>query len=690
MKKLVLATALLSGSLLGLQDLSFAHGGTYRGPGDTVPPAGGGGSGGGPGPSAPGPSGPSSPGGRSGPAGPSAPGQAPGAGPTTGGGGESTDLDQWSFWWEFNKEPYLALKSKIQSGAPKTGTSEFFLGRGEEEEATSTLAPTPAQIHDVIVPALKAALANESNNDILTGAMIALAKIGDAKTEGGTSEFEDIIKAFLADKNQEISETAAVSLGILANANSIDLLKELLNDTEKARREYVKASEVSYRTRSFAAYGLGLIGAQPDNAGSRPQIIDILAKAIESDSTRSRDLKVACIISMGLVPIQTIEGGMADGEIVDPSKSRVGQLQYLMNYLDNQENEYLVRAHCPTAMARLVSDAGDNEVLLKWKSDLAADFVERSSKSSKERNEVIQSSVIGLGLVGNNGKSGEDVLAALMSIPDNIKDQQSRNYSMIGTAKAGGTKGSEPGDGLEKAADHLMHHLEKGKSSIQPWAGLAIGVLGEKLAANGIAENEEFVKATKAMRTQLEKEGNKARLGAYAIAAGMMKDVESQQILMDHLAKLSENTARGYVAVALGLLDATEAKDPLKEILAESQYKPELLKQTAVALGLLGDREVGTLLIDMLKKESGYATLAALSSALGFIGDTESVKPLVDMLQNKDLTDGARGFAAVALGIVADKELLPWNSKIAEDLNYRASTSTLVDSASGTGILDIL
>ena len=52
-------------------------------------------------------------------------------------------------------------------------------------------------------------------------------------------------------------------------------------------------------------------------------------------------------------------------------------------------------------------------------------------------------------------------------------------------------------------------------------------------------------------------------------------------------------------------------------------------------------------------------------------------------------SNGARGFAAVALGIVADKELLPWNSKISADINYVATTSTLTD-ASGTGILDIL
>ena len=59
------------------------------------------------------------------------------------------------------------------------------------------------------------------------------------------------------------------------------------------------------------------------------------------------------------------------------------------------------------------------------------------------------------------------------------------------------------------------------------------------------------------------------------------------------------------------------------------------------------------------------------------------------MLENGELSKSARGFAAVALGIIADREPLPWNSKIAVNLNYTAATVTLNDT-SGTGILNIL
>src|SRR4051812_15762083 len=122
MKKLILVSALVVAGSLCLQGISSGHGGTYRGPGDTVPPGGGGG-GGGAGPSSPGPSGPRT----GGPSGPAGPGPATGgpatggpaarpAGPSTGSGPGGPNLDLWEFWWGFNKDQYLNLKSAIYQG----------------------------------------------------------------------------------------------------------------------------------------------------------------------------------------------------------------------------------------------------------------------------------------------------------------------------------------------------------------------------------------------------------------------------------------------------------------------------------------------------------------------------------------------------------------------------------------------
>jgi HEAT repeat protein len=109
-----------------------------------------------------------------------------------------------------------------------------------------------------------------------------------------------------------------------------------------------------------------------------------------------------------------------------------------------------------------------------------------------------------------------------------------------------------------------------------------------------------------------------------------------------------------------------------------------------VGLGILGDKRVVDDLLDMLEGASGLASQASIASALGFIGDARSVDPLIAMLADGEKTAMARGFAAAALGIVADKETLPWNAKISVGINYRANTPTLSSPSLGTGILELL
>ena len=80
--------------------------------------------------------------------------------------------------------------------------------------------------------------------------------------------------------------------------------------------------------------------------------------------------------------------------------------------------------------------------------------------------------------------------------------------------------------------------------------------------------------------------------------------------------------------------------------------------------------------------------MAAVSNALVQIGDRDSINPLREMLLDEGQPEMTRAFAAVALGGIADKEKLPWNAKLAVDMNYRAAVETLIQS--GAGVLEIL
>jgi HEAT repeat protein len=697
MKQLALATLLVAGGILSTTLPLHAHGGMYRGPGDTVPPGGGGSGVGGPG----GPAGPTDPGGTN-PGTPTPGNPGPGRGgapgnsgsPVSGPGSEAADLTQWSFWWEFNKEPYLQLKRAIHGGPATTGSDSWFLGNGEKDQGRDSRRPTDVQIRQIVVPALRAALAKESDNDIVTGCMIALAKIGDAPSESGASEFEPLLRGFLASKNQEISETAAIALGILAHEKSIGTLAGLIDDSDEARG-WVGQPEVPYRTRAFAAYGLGLVGETIGRESDRLRIVEILHGVLRSDLSKTRDVKAACVIALGMVPLEA--GTDAEGETADglAPRTRSAQLDHLLAFLRDESQPWLVRAHCPRSLTRLCNanlSSGEQEL---YRERIANELLALLAPRAKQPVELVQSSALALGQLGTNDLANpldRRILEALAGLPKEVSDQQARHFSLIALAQIGARTAADaqdPEGGIEFASKSLLAQLAGGKSAMPSWAGLACGVLGHGLAASS-PESSRIAALQTAVRSALAEERSGERIGALAVAAGIQKDLEASGHLLQLLRSSKDEETQGYVALGLGLMGASEAVVEIHDVLAQSKYRPALLKQAAIALGLLGDKNAVDFLTAQLASAQGLATQAALSTALGFIGDTRSVDPLVAMLQNGSLTPKARGFAAAALGMVADEAELPWNSAVGLDLNYRASTSTLTDQANGTGILDIL
>lgn len=694
MKELLITTTVLLGGLL-LPVPSHAHGGQYRGPGDVVPPGagGGGGAGGGAGPA--GPAGPTGPGSGSATGRPGVPGQA-GSGPgqpSTGAAGDAgPDLTEWTFWWEFNKDPYLDLKTRIRQGDSDSGVEGFFFGQSPGRSLKDAFRPSEPQIRNEVVPALVRALESETHNDIVTGCLIALAKIGDAPDEAGTSRFAPLLARSLASKTLEIRETAAVALGILAHRSGIELLEALV-EGGAAGRALVGQSEVDVRTRTFAAYGLGLIGNRAQEA-DRARIVARLGRTLAAGAPR--DLEVACVIALGLVPVATIES-LAQPEKngrVPPETSRLAQLDFLLALLVDRERDHLVRAHCPTALARLLADLPP-ELHAARRATIAEACLARLEPRAREQNEVLQGAVQALGLLGTNDDASALDRRIRLALARVEGDVSARNFALIALAKLGARTAPgavDPEGGLAAVRSALVAELTDGKGQRRSWAALACGVLGHELRRPGNGAHGATLDALqRAVRHDLATESkNPSHLGSLAVAAGLLGDVESKPLLVERLRKERDEGARGYVALGLGLMNAREALEELEAVVAASKYLPDLLKQSAIALGLMGDKSAVPALIEQLESARGLATQAALSKALGFIGDRRSIEPLARMLANQDLTAGARGFAAVALGIVADKEDLPWNAKIALDLNYRAATPTLTSAAAGTGILDIL
>lgn len=652
---------------------AHAHGGAYRGPADAVPPAGST------------PPVPTSPAGSSPGVAPRppAPGVAPPSAPSTPGiVANERDSSIWELWWGYNCHDYFDVRGAVHSSDLQAGSAGFFLGHRAVGGASDRIVPSREAIEQQVVPALLRVLAEERDADMVTGALVALAKIGEVP--GQATSTSERISAFLADENQEIAETAAISLGILADRGSVGLLRGLLFDRPGAR-ELVRRSEVPWRTRAFAAYGLGLIGNRVDDEDVREQIVSTLLGALSSEEIlglATPDVPVACISAIGIVPLPTRVGpaGVA-------ATGRMRQIEALLAFAQRPRLDFRVRAHVVTAVSRLMQGAPaawglQRRICGAWIRDLAPD--------SEVHRAVQQSTVLALGRVGRPGDDPIDraIRAALLRASEESPNIEVRRFAWIALAQIGSRASEEDAEqGVASGIrSHLIACLDEVGGDKRAWAALALGVLGRRTSDEAAALEK---RTDELLIEALGRASAPQEVGATAMACGLRRQEAASAALLAKLAEVRDDAARGYVCLALGMAGADAALGPIREVVRRSKYRPELLRQAAISLGLLGDKDVVPELIDMLQRASSLSAQASVAFGLGAIGDARSIDPLIRMLGDRDITPRARAFAAVALGIVADKEPRPWNAKLSIGVNYRANTTTLTD-GHGAGILEIL
>ena len=664
--------ALLAASLLASSVV--AHGGL-------VPPVKPPGSGGYNGPSAPGPpSGPSHP---SGPAAPSNPtpagttpagpkstptgGSARGLGPATQ-GAAGPGIDSWETWWFYNKDPYLGLKLAISA------TNPTFGGDGVDGPARATGIPSRQLVRTRIVPALQLLLETERANDTTTGALMALARIGEpGDLPPEASAIPRIVRA-LGDANQEIAETAALALGILRSEASIAPLTDLLTALQPGRN-LVKSREVSPRTRAFAAYGLGLAAGEATQNRTRQLIARTLADAL-TDPRSNSDVQVAAALALSLDRLdpEAVESTTA------PWISRQSQIRFLMRFSGDAKCDRLGRAHVITALARLAEDAP-----APIRTEVAELLLAALQSDTKSDSETMQSALLGLGLLVDPGNASVDRKArSLLLRALDASEPQARAFAMISLAQIGARAGDE--GGLPECRLALTNELVRGRNMSRPWAAIALGLLERIRLDRGEKPAEQ---THQALREWFVAAHGRTEVGAGAIALGLARETRADSILRAKLADTNEDTGQGYVALALGMIGSHDAVPALRDLLRASKYRPQLLKQSAETLALLGDKESASGIAALLAEARGLAAQASLAAALGFVGDASCVDPLLALVARKDLPASARGLAAAALGGIAEEHLLPWRTPISFGLNYRATTPSLL-AGDGTGILEIL
>jgi HEAT repeat protein len=681
------ATLALVTSAPGFVSSAFAHGGSYRGPAGEVPPDSrepsdpppppegggpqtpGGAPGGGPTTGGPDAGGPSTPGGGGGgpssgggPSGPPPAGGGGGGGPTTGGGkgraaAKGAGYEDWTFWWNYNKDEILQLKSAVKRMNQGPTTSGGAGGFGKKMGGSQAIrTATDESIQRDIVPLLKQLLEDkEISFHIQSAAELGLAKIGD-------ESIVDTLKKMAMDDgktyHREVRETAGLALGLLQK------------DTQEIRNLLIEMVKDSGRDdtflRPFSAISLGLLGDKNDKySTTSAAMIEVLSR-----KEPKGDVKPSCLLAIGLLGNPSAVPELLS--IVQNAKTTTKGSEGL----DDNTVAYAIGALGKIGQPGIADKPGMENAVL----DEIFKIVDTKAKKGRSPNER-RSAAIALGQIGpacKDAKVQKKVMDVLLKLTEDADDTQEKNFAIISLGRMGAS--NDCAEALRAdMIKTLRNELDKGKGLTPPFAALALGLIGRKYADEGKNPDDEI---RKPIREKFAEGGEPKSRGAYAVASGLAKDPlaveEMKKVLKDAGA---DKRVRGYCAVGLGMIGAPDAVETIKGVLKDDNDR-ELRVQTAMAAGLLGDASVIESVVAILKdKDASNYELGSAALALGQIGDERAIAALKDIAQDsqKRYPDLTRALATVALGQIGDRRDVPTLARVATDINYRASVAAITE-----------
>ncbi len=660
----------------GAISAAYAHGGSYKGPAGEIPPnsrepsdppppapAGGpsspggdfpGGPTTGDGPDAGGPRTPSGggSGGAGSPSGPTPTSGGSGGGPTTSrgpGAKSATGFGGWAFWWGYNKEEILQVKSSVR----RMNRGQVSFGnRGRT--GTTIVSVTEKAIAERIVPAMRKLLADESESfHIRSAAELGLAKIGDDTVVGALRR---MARNELRSLHREIEETATLALGLMQrdDAETRAFLIDIVRDQSRG----------GTYARPFSAISLGLLGDKNDREHAvMSALLEVIAR-----KEPGADIKPSCLSALGLLgndaAVPDLVAMVRNGKASAPGAVPLTELE---------------TAYAVAALGKIgrpgASRPGDETSAL----DEIVRIVEKD-KSSVGAN-LRRSAAIALGQIGPQctAKQQRRIVGVLRESVDGNAEEQQRNFSLMSLARIGAAKGVDPALRRELVTA-LGHVMAKSHGQTPAFAAMALGLVGRAIGDEGGAAPEEEIRAP--LRERFAQGGDAQLRGAFALASGLVRDPLASEMLLKTLNdRGADKRVRGWSALALGLIGDRAAAESIRATLRDDADR-DLRVQSAMAAGLLGDASVIPDVVGVItNRESSNYELGSAALALGQIGDERAIEALLDVAVDEDDTypDLTRALAVVALGQIGDRRDVPTLARLSTDVNYRAHVPAITE-----------
>ncbi|MHC4408271.1 MAG: HEAT repeat domain-containing protein [Planctomycetota bacterium] len=644
-------TILILAALFGLVTSSaWAHGGSFRGPNGGVPP--------GlrqpfdPEPPPPPPTDPGGPGDTTTPRDRPDTNTDPGAATPPGGNpappqtdspvkrkrtnSPTMTFDSWRFWWAYNNDDILNLKSHIHENGLSSATPARFLTRQDENNVKDATLPTRRRVITHIIPALMHSLNRpRDHEDIHGGALVALGKVGAMEH---AALFESA-----AFNRLKTNKGVAVKLGLQATESGVLALGMLPNLKPAEKKEVreiclkiIDDSSLRSRERAWAAVCLGL---QRDTEAVKP-LVELLNRKYSGEAKRNVPAGILC--ALGLI------GSDEPRTLLETS-------------LEDRKLDARVLAYTAYALGKI----GNAE---------SVPLLAKVLKSRSYSRLTLRSVSTALGLCAANGDETTQSVAVKSLkryMAKSSGDRTGENFATIALSRIGS----------DEAIRTLLSIIDKGSRTQKPYAALGLGTLAwYRAKEKRPLDSATFNKIREVVARGSEKFGDTETKAAFMITRGLLKDRSAIEECVKIVSRRGDDKLRGPCCVALGLMGregvTEEVKTALRDALKERRSM-DMRRDAAIALGLLRDADTVDLLLDELKRAKSFTVQGQLILAIGTIGDERAIDSLVEILDNTSRPDATRAMAAVGLGMIGDLQSVPRLSRLSKDYNYRASVADL-------------
>ncbi|MGH7162757.1 MAG: HEAT repeat domain-containing protein, partial [Planctomycetota bacterium] len=530
----------------------------------------------------------------------------------------------WQWWWEHNKDRYLARAA--ERGRINPGSAYYWFGAGAKYPPREIVPVSESQRDSTVLTTLRAGL-RDRDASVRCEACIALGRVGSipvAAKDKQKGQPDDLVARELiavlekepttTPQNREVRRSACLAIGISGNADACDYLL----------RTFAKATPDG-RANRVIAFGLAR------HAPAIATLVEMLPKASREKPTEEQ---LAAVHALGLY-----------GPSIVPELEKSGALRTLEKLANpNLAEDTAIQA--VTALGRL--QQGLKEVKHAYQSGKSLD--------------LRWAAVLAMAFYAHDEKDASEAAKTLTTKCYKDGEGQTKNFSVLACGDLAWRL--DPNSRVrESLLKHLREAIDVKDNYVRSCASVALGLAGDATSVAAIAGLLEDASASD------------YTVAAACLALGLLRSTEHAELVKNAvLLKPKWNAdARGYAALGLALMGDTTRIDELREFHARRDLNDKTLRQTPLAIGVLGGKSEVKLLVEGFSKGWKQNDRHAASNAafgLGWMRDESAVGELSN-LATKSGERAVRGMAIVALGYCAARDKVTPLSRCIENASFR-------------------